>query len=101
MGKYSTGIWLTHTFYCYYFTPFARFIYRFDSPIAAFLITFVLSLVTAILLELFWKYLFIGLKKGRRKLLDLCTGKGIEEAPDESSEAEAPAKEKAKAAAAK
>ena len=101
VGKYSTGIWLTHTFYCYYFIPFARFIYRFDSPIAAFLITFVLSLVTAILLELFWKYLFIGLKKDRRKLLDLCTGKGIEEAPDESTEAEAPAKEKAKAAAAK
>ena len=88
LGRFSTNIWLTHTFYCYYFTPVAKFIYKFDSPIAAFLITLALSLVTAILLDIFWKYLFIGVKKFRRGILDLYT-KDEEEAPLPAGEAAA------------
>ena len=56
IGKHSTNIWLTHSFYCYYFFPFVKLVYKSKNFIIDYLILLALSLVTSILLNLFWKY---------------------------------------------
>ena len=48
LGKYSTHMWLTHTFFCYYY--FSKLIENTKISILMFLTTTVLSLITAFLL---------------------------------------------------
>ena len=54
IGKHSTNIWLTHSFYCYYFGPFAKLVYKSKNFIIDYLVLLALSLVTSILLNLFF-----------------------------------------------
>ena len=56
IGKHSTNIWLTHSFYCYYFDPFAKLVYKSKNFIIDYLVLLALSLVTSILLNLFLEY---------------------------------------------
>ena len=56
IGKHSTNIWLTHSFYCYYFGPFAKLVYKSKNFIIDYLVLLALSLVTSILLNLFLEY---------------------------------------------
>ena len=58
-GKHSTNIWLTHSFYCYYFYPFVKLVYKSKNFVIDYLVLLALSLVTSILLNLFWKYVKI------------------------------------------
>ncbi|MBQ8961818.1 MAG: hypothetical protein IJ071_11505 [Ruminococcus sp.] len=86
VGRFSTGIWLCHTFFCYYFVPTAKVIYCYNSAFAAVMMTLLMSLPAAVLIELFWKYTGKGAKKLRRKLIDFFT----KEAPaEEGAPAEA------------
>lgn len=55
LGKYSTSMWLTHTFFCYYFYPFVKLVYVSRNGLIALLTLTALSLAASILLELFWK----------------------------------------------
>ena len=48
LGKYSTYMWLTHTFFCYYY--FSELITSVRVSIFMFLLTVALSLITAIIL---------------------------------------------------
>ena len=59
IGKHNTNIWLTHSFYCYYFGPFAKLVYKSKNSIIDYLVLLALSLVTSILLNLFWEYVKI------------------------------------------
>lgn len=56
LGKNSTNMWLTHSFYCYYFYPFVKIVYSSGSALIAFVILVALSLITSFLIDLFWKY---------------------------------------------
>lgn len=55
LGSHSTNMWLVHTFYCFYFEPFAKLVYSSGNAIIAFIILLALSLGTSILLNAFWK----------------------------------------------
>lgn len=43
VGSQATGMWLIHTFFCYYY--FQNFIYAPKNPILVFLLLFTISLV--------------------------------------------------------
>lgn len=65
LGTHSTNMWLVHTFFCFYFGTVAKFIYGFNNAVIAYIILFVLSLGSSILVDLIWKgigkgYLFLG-----------------------------------------
>lgn len=53
LGEKSTAIWLIHTFFCYYF--FHDFIYNLKYPIIIFVVTFVLSYISALLVDSLYK----------------------------------------------
>lgn len=55
IGEKSTSIWLTHTFFCYYF--FHEFIYNLKYPILIFVVTFSLSYVSALFIDYLYKLL--------------------------------------------
>lgn len=55
LGKYSTGIWLTHTFYCYYFYTTARVVCFSQNAWIALFVLLMMSLLTAIAIKYFWK----------------------------------------------
>ncbi|WP_270595131.1 hypothetical protein, partial [Faecalibacillus faecis] len=57
IGKNSTNMWLTHTFYCYYFYPFVKIVYGSRNALVAFITLVILSLITSILIDIFWKYI--------------------------------------------
>lgn len=56
LGKYSTGMWLTHSFYCYYFYPTARMICFTRNPWISLFTLVIMSLLTAIALDGFWRF---------------------------------------------
>lgn len=58
IGKNSTNMWLTHSFYCYYFYPFVRMVYYSKNAVISYLTLVILSLLTSILIDLLWKYIF-------------------------------------------
>lgn len=62
IGRYSTYIWLTHTFYAYYF--FQKFTFFPKYSILIYLWCVALSLMTGMVLE----YIVAGIEKGVRKL---------------------------------
>jgi len=53
-GKYSTGIWLTHSLFLWYFEPTCKFIFAFSSIWIGYLILIIISLIAAILVEKFY-----------------------------------------------
>lgn len=56
LGNNSTNMWLTHSFYCYYFYPFVKIVYGSRNALIAFITLVVLSLITSFLIDLSWKY---------------------------------------------
>ena len=54
LGKHSTNMWLTHTFFCYYFGPFAKSIMFFRFAVPTLIVLLIYSLVASVLLSLFW-----------------------------------------------
>ncbi|MDE5582365.1 MAG: acyltransferase [Ruminococcus sp.] len=59
VGKHSTNMWLIHAFYCYYFLEATKIVYCTRNVWIDFLILFAMSLVSSIIVELF--YGLIGL----------------------------------------
>jgi len=55
LGRHSTNMWLTHSFYCYYFGGAVKLILISRNAYIALAMLIVLSLVTAIALDKFWK----------------------------------------------
>lgn len=59
IGKYATGIWLTHTFFCFYY--FQDFTYATRNPILVVIILLAITLLIAWAIEtvfgLIWKYI--------------------------------------------
>jgi len=49
LGKRSTSIWLTHTYFCYYL--FQNFIYSFKYPVIIFVVLMVISWLCGILID--------------------------------------------------
>ncbi|MBR1529458.1 MAG: acyltransferase family protein [Oscillospiraceae bacterium] len=56
-GKYSTEMWLIHSFFCFHFCEMARLVYITRSALIDFLILTALTLGSALLLEQFYKAL--------------------------------------------
>lgn len=61
IGEKSTAIWLIHTFFCYYF--FHDFIYGFKYPIVIFVVTFLLSYVSALFIDNLYQRMWNKLSK--------------------------------------
>ena len=57
LGKHSTNIWLTHSFYCYYFYEATKIVYKTKNVWVDLLILIAMSLVTSIIIEFFYKLL--------------------------------------------
>lgn len=57
LGNNSTNMWLTHSFYCYYFYPFVKIVYGSRNSLIALITLVLLSLITSFLIDLFWKYI--------------------------------------------
>ena len=55
LGKQSTNMWLTHTFFCYYFGVTATIVAAPRYAIPAFIILLAMSYTTSVLVEKFWK----------------------------------------------
>lgn len=55
LGKHSTNIWLTHSFYCYYFGIAVKLILISRNAYISLATLVALSLVTAIALDKFWE----------------------------------------------
>lgn len=63
LGKHSTNMWLTHSFYCYYFGSVVKLVLMSRNAYIALATLIVLSLITAIALDKFWG--FIGFCRQR------------------------------------
>ncbi len=68
-GKYSTDLWLIHTFFCYYFYQTAKLVYLTRNVWIDFLILTALSMAGAVLTELLWKALALLKPKCQKWLL--------------------------------
>lgn len=55
LGKHSTNIWLIHSFYCYYFLEVTKIVYCTRNVWIDVLILLAISLVSSILVDLFYK----------------------------------------------
>ena len=55
LGKHSTNIWLTHSFYCYYFYFFVRIVYGSRNAVISMLTLISLSLGSSILINQLWQ----------------------------------------------
>lgn len=71
LGENSTNMWLIHTFFCYYFFSIAKTIILPEYPILSLIILVVLSFLTSILVDYFWK----NLSKIIKRILMLTTNK--------------------------
>lgn len=60
IGKQSTGIWMMHSFFCFYY--FQDFIYDSRNPIIIFVLTFVCSFITSYAISEVSKFLWKNLK---------------------------------------
>lgn len=57
LGKYSTNIWLIHSFYCYYFYEIVKIVYGTRNALLDMVILTTLSLLSAIMVEKVYKQL--------------------------------------------
>lgn len=55
VGRYSTSLWLIHTFYLYYYEPAAKLTHISGNLWVDYVILVVMTLVSAIAVEWFWK----------------------------------------------
>ena len=55
IGNHSTNMWLVHTFYCYYFYFFVKIVLYFKWAVPCLIVLFILSLITSIIINYFWK----------------------------------------------
>lgn len=55
IGKYSMDIWLIHTFFAYYY--FSDFIYSFKYDILIYFVCMLLSVLSAMIVQMFWRTL--------------------------------------------
>ncbi len=55
IGRESANIWLIHSFFCYYFYPAVRLVYRSTNPILVFLTLTALTLTASLLVTHFYK----------------------------------------------
>lgn len=63
-GRLSTNMWLTHTFFCYYFYPFTVAVFWSRNPLVAYLTLLVITVLASLLLDMvYW-----GLEKLGSKL---------------------------------
>ena len=67
-GNYNTFIWLTHTFYCYYY--FQYIILKFKYSIFIYLITIFLSLITAIAINYICNWLYRIISDINKKIIN-------------------------------
>lgn len=65
LGKHSTNMWLIHSFYCYYFLEITRIVYCSGNVWVDLAVLILLSLVSSILLNGFYKIL--GQWAGKRR----------------------------------
>lgn len=54
-GKHSTNMWLTHSFFCFYFGVFAKAVYFTRNGVAAYMTLLALTMAASIFLDWFWK----------------------------------------------
>lgn len=54
-GKQSTNMWLIHTFFCYYFYPFARLVTAPRWAIPSLMILIVFSYIASLIVMYFWQ----------------------------------------------
>lgn len=54
LGRHSANIWLTHTFYCYYFLECTRLVYCTQNVWVDLAVLLGLSLATSVVIERFW-----------------------------------------------
>ena len=69
-------MWLTHSFFCYYFYTFVKIVYSSRNAIVSFIILLGLSLGTSILLDLFWNIVHCCYLKVRQNSVTDITGHG-------------------------
>lgn len=55
IGKESTNMWLIHTFFCYYFYPFAKLISATRDVILAWIVLMIISYIASVIVTVFWK----------------------------------------------
>lgn len=63
LGKHSTNMWLTHSFFCYYFYPFVKVVYGSGNSLIALLVLTLLALGSSITINFLWKYIRIMYEK--------------------------------------
>ena len=69
LGKNSTNMWLTHSFFCYYFYPFVKLVYGSKNAVVAYLVLLALSIAASLLVEFIWKYISAGYMWIRGKVI--------------------------------
>ena len=63
LGKQSTGMWLIHSFYCYYFFNISKIITYTKWAVPSLITLILFSLVSSIVLDLFWRFISRGYNK--------------------------------------
>jgi len=64
-GKNSTNMWLCHTFYCYYFYFFVKIVYFTNNPIVIYGTLLAITLLTSIIIDLFYNIISRKIFKNR------------------------------------
>ncbi len=59
LGKHSTNMWLSHSFFCYYFYPFAKLVLFPKYAVPCLIVLIALSLLTSIMLNHFWHLIYL------------------------------------------
>ncbi len=65
VGKYSTGMWMTHSFFCFYY--FQDFTYETRNPIVIFLVIYLFSFLTSFIITEGFGFLWRVLKQMNEK----------------------------------
>ncbi len=55
LGDNSTNMWLTHSFFCYYFSKFAKITTYFKWAIPCLIVLLFFSIISSLLIDYFWK----------------------------------------------
>ncbi len=63
MGEHSTNMWLTHTFFCYYF--FKEFIYSFRYPVIIYVVLITVSVLASFGINIIYKPILKSVKSSQ------------------------------------
>jgi hypothetical protein len=55
LGDNSRNMWLTHSFFCYYFSKFAKITTYFKWAIPCLIVLLFFSIISSLLIDYFWK----------------------------------------------